>query len=97
MTLTDRDRKIMIAVIPLVVLVAYWFLLLGPKRQEASTASDQLTLQQERLDTARSKVEAAAGAKHQFEATYAQVVRLGKAIPTEVDMPSLLVQLDRAA
>jgi hypothetical protein len=96
-TLTDRDRKIMIAVIPLVVLVAYWFLLLGPKRQEASTASDELTLQQERLDTARSKVQEAAGAKHKFEATYASVVRLGKAIPTEVDMPSLLVQLDRAA
>jgi Pilus assembly protein, PilO len=96
-TLTDRDRKIMIAVIPLVVLVAYWFLLLGPKRQDASTASDELTVQQERVDTARSKVEAAAGAKHRFEATYASVVRLGKAIPTEVDMPSLLVQLDRAA
>jgi hypothetical protein len=96
-TLTDRDRKIMIAVIPLVVLVAYWFLLLGPKRQEAGTASDELTLQQERLDTARSKVQEAAGAKHKFEATYASVVRLGKAIPTQVDMPSLLVQLDRAA
>jgi hypothetical protein len=96
-TLTDRDRKIVIAVIPVVILLAYWFLLLGPKRQDASTASDELTLQQERLDTARDKAQAAEGAKQRFEATYGQVVRLGKAIPTEVDMPSLLVQLDRAA
>jgi hypothetical protein len=29
--------------------------------------------------------------------SYAQVVRLGKALPSSVDMPSLLVQLDAAA
>jgi Tfp pilus assembly protein PilO len=96
-TLTARDRKIMIAVIPIVVIVAYWFLLLGPKRQDAKTASDELTVQQERLDTARTKAEATSGAKAKFQTTYAQVVRLGKAIPTDVDMPSLLVQLDKAA
>jgi Pilus assembly protein, PilO len=96
-TLTDRDRKIVMAIVPLLILLAYWFLLLAPKRQDASTAGEELAVQQERLDTARDKAQAAEGAKQHFEATYAQVVRLGKAIPTEVDMPSLLVQLDRAA
>jgi Tfp pilus assembly protein PilO len=96
-TLTDRDRKILIAVIPVLAIVAYWFLLLGPKRDDAKSASDALTVQQERLDTARTKADAASGAKAKFQTTYAQVVRLGKAIPTEVDMPSLLVQLDKAA
>jgi Tfp pilus assembly protein PilO len=96
-TLTDRDRKIMIAVIPVLAIVVYWFVVLGPKRQDAKSASDALTVQQERLDTARTKADAASGAKAKFQTTYAQVVRLGKAIPTEVDMPSLLVQLDKAA
>jgi Tfp pilus assembly protein PilO len=96
-TLTDRDRKILIAVIPVLAIVVYWFLLLGPKRDDAKSASDALTVQQERLDTARTKADAASGAKAKFQTTYAQVVRLGKAIPTEVDMPSLLVQLDKAA
>jgi len=96
-TLTDRDRKILIAVIPILAIVAYYFLLLGPKRQDAKTAADALTVQQERVDTARAKADAASGAKAKFQTTYAQVVRLGKAIPTEVDMPSLLVQLDKAA
>jgi Tfp pilus assembly protein PilO len=96
-TLTDRDRKILIAVIPVLAIVVYWFLLLGPKRQDAKSASDALTVQQERLDTARAKADAASGAKAKFQTTYAQVVRLGKAIPTDVDMPSLLVQLDKAA
>ena len=48
MTLTDRDRKIMIALIPVLVLVAYWFLLLAPKREDASTAGDELAAQQQR-------------------------------------------------
>ena len=97
MTLTDRDRKILIALVPVVVLVAYWFLLLAPKRNDASAAKDELATQQARVDTARAKVESAEGAKQNFDASYAQVVRLGKAIPSTVDMPSLLVQLDAAA
>ena len=38
-SMSDRDRKIMLAIIPIVLLVAYWFLLLAPKREEASTAA----------------------------------------------------------
>ena len=97
MTLTDRDRKILIAIVPVLALVAYWFLLLAPKREEASTAGDELTTQQQRLDTARTNLQTAQGAKQKFDASYAQIVRLGKAIPSTVDMPSLLVQLDAAA
>jgi Type II secretion system (T2SS), protein M len=96
-TLTDRDRKIMIALVPVLVLVAYWFLLLAPKREEAKTAKDELATAQTRLDTARQAVQSAQGAKQNFDASYAQIVRLGKAIPSTVDMPSLLVQLDAAA
>ena len=97
MTLTDRDRKIMIALVPIVVLVAYWFLLLAPKRDEASKAGDAATAQEQRVEVARDKLQTAESAKDSFKASYAQVVRLGKAIPSTVDMPSLLVQLDAAA
>jgi hypothetical protein len=96
-TLTDRDRKIMIALIPVLLLLAYWFLVLGPKRQDASAAKDKLATQQQRLDKARDELQVARSAKQGFDASYAQVVRLGKAIPSTVDMPSLLVQLDAAA
>jgi hypothetical protein len=96
-TLTDRDRKIMIALIPVLVLVVYWFLVLAPKRSDATAAKDELTTQQQRLDTARQNLQTAQGAKQSFKASYAQIVKLGKAIPSTVDMPSLLVQLDAAA
>jgi Tfp pilus assembly protein PilO len=97
MTLTDRDRKMLIAIVPVVVIVAYWFLLLAPKREEASTAKKNLATQQARVDSARVAAKAAEGAQENFDASYAQIVRLGKAIPSTVDMPSLLVQLDSAA
>jgi Tfp pilus assembly protein PilO len=97
MSLSDRDRKIAIALVPLLVLAAYWFLLLAPKREDAASASKELTKQTERRDKAQTAANAARGAKTDFAADYGEIVRLGKAIPAGVDMPSLLVQLDRAA
>jgi Tfp pilus assembly protein PilO len=96
-TLSNRDRKIIVFVAPVLVVLAYWFLLLSPKRQEASTASEELTKQEQRLDAAKAVAGLATQAKDGFSADYTQVVRLGKAIPSQVDMPGVLVQLDRAA
>jgi type IV pilus assembly protein PilO len=96
-TLTDRDRKILIAVVPIVIVVAYWFLLLAPKREDAATAGDEVAKQEQRRDDARAALSQASTARTGFRGDYTQIVRLGKAIPAGVDMPSLLVQLDRAA
>jgi Tfp pilus assembly protein PilO len=97
MTLSDRDKKILTFMVPLLVIAAYWFLLLAPKREEATTASTALTAEQDRLEAARAAAGAADNAQQGFETSYATVVRLGKAIPSTVDMPSLLVQLESAA
>ncbi len=96
-SMSDRDRKILLLALPLLLVVAYWFLLLGPKRDEASKADADLSQQQERLSTARASAEAAQGAQGSFESDFTEVVRLGKAIPSSVDMPGLIVALDRAA
>jgi hypothetical protein len=96
-SLSDRDKKILAFLVPLLLIVGYWFLLLSPKREEATKASEALTTEQDRLEAARTAADAADDAEHGFEASYATVVRLGKAIPSSVDMPSLLVQLEAAA
>jgi Tfp pilus assembly protein PilO len=97
MTLSDRDKKILTFMVPLLVLAAYWFLVLTPKREEATTASAALTVEQDRVEAARMASSAADNAEKGFDTSYATVVRLGKAIPATVDMPSLLVQLESAA
>jgi len=97
MSITARDRKILLAIVPIALAVAFYFLLLAPKREEARKAGEQLAAQQERRDQAVAKLEQATRTQADFASAYAEMVRLGKAIPTEVDTPSLLVQLDRAA
>ena len=97
MTLTGRDKKIALVLVPLVVIVGYWFLLLAPKRQEATKASDAAQKQEQRLDSARAQLDELQASKNSFATDFAQMVRLGKAVPTSVDMPSLMVQLESAA
>src|SRR4051794_36563021 len=97
MSITDRDRKILLALIPIVAIVGYWFLLLAPKHKEASKVKDELSQAEQVRDTAQQKASQLSGAKRSFSADYATVIRLGKSIPASVDMPSLMVQLDRAA
>jgi Tfp pilus assembly protein PilO len=97
MSLTDRDRKIVLMLLPLVLLGAFWFLLMKPKRQEATKLSGQVTQAQEARDAAVSQANQLEAAKSKYASQYAELVRLGKALPTKVDMPSLLVQLNAAA
>ena len=97
MSLTGRDKKIVLALVPLILIAAYWFLLLTPKRHEAAKLTDQVTQAQSARDDAMQKANQLEAAKNQFPTQYAMMVRLGKAVPTSVDMPSLLVQLDEAA
>ena len=97
MNVTDRDRKIMLLLVPLIVFGAYWFLLLAPKREEAATAQEDLVVQEQRRDDAEARAASLAGARTSFAADYAELVRLGKAVPTSVDMPTVLVQLEDAA
>lgn len=97
LSMSDRDRKILLALVPLALVAAYWFLLLSPKREEAAKVREAAAQAESVRDTAQQKASQLAGAKRSFAADYATVIRLGKSIPTSLDMPSLLVQLDEAA
>ena len=97
MSITARDRKIILILVPLVAVIAYYFMVLAPKRDEADKIASQLTQAQSERDTAEQQVTQLDQAKASFASDYATVIRLGKAVPTSVDMPSLIVQLNNAA
>ena len=97
MTLTNRDRNILMAIVPLLIIVGYWFLLLSPQRKEAARTSDEVAKQEKRRDAAEGQLSQLRAAKNDFASDYTRLVRLGKAVPTSVDMPSLMVQLDASA
>jgi len=96
-TLTSRDKKIVLVLVPVVLLVGYWFLLFSPQRKAAAAAGEALAKQERRLEAAEGKLASLSSVKLSFASDYGSLVRLGKAVPTSVDMPTLLVQLDAAA
>ena len=97
MTLSDRDRRIILVLIPIVIVIAYWFLLLSPKRDDLSKARDAQHTAEQTRDSTVAQAAQLEHARTTFAADYAELVRLGKAIPASVDAPSLLVQLSKAS
>ena len=97
MNITERDKKILMLLIPVVLIAAYWFLLFAPKREESAAIQEKLTQAETEQQTAESQASSVSGAKSSFASDYTTVIRLGKAVPSTVDMPSLMMQLDRAA
>jgi Tfp pilus assembly protein PilO len=83
----------------LTILAGYGFFhfALAPKREEASTLQSQIDQQQQQLDAANALLAANSTARERYKASYASVVRLGKAVPADDDVRSLVVQLEAAA
>src|SRR4051794_7272571 len=97
MNISDRDRRIIMIIVPIVLLIAYYFLILAPKRDDLKTARDEQHSAEAARDQAVAQAAQLERARQTFAEDYAAVVRLGKAIPETIDSPSLLVQLDRAS
>jgi hypothetical protein len=88
-----RDAYILSALGVIALVFGFWTQVLSPKREELSKVDDRVDEQEQSLTAARAEAQQFAQARHQFPRAYATVVRLGKAAPADLDMPSLVVQL----
>ncbi|HTX09282.1 MAG TPA: hypothetical protein VME22_11760 [Solirubrobacteraceae bacterium] len=95
--MTARDRTVIMVVLALGAIVAGWLLVVSPKRSQASALSGQIAGVQSQLDSARSQVAAGEAARTAFAGQYAQLARLGEAVPPSDDVPSLIYQVQSAA
>jgi hypothetical protein len=94
---TARDRIVLSVVASLAIVAGFWFAVLAPKREEAGKVRDELAAARQKLDEARTAAADAAGARRRYAADYATVARLGKAVPVQDDVPSLVFQLQTSA
>jgi hypothetical protein len=94
---TSRDRIAALVVGAVALLAAFWFLALSPKRKDAADLKNQIVQAQQRLDTARQSVASATAARKRYDADYAAVAKLGKAVPADDDVASLVYQLNHAS
>jgi Tfp pilus assembly protein PilO len=94
MKLSSSNRAIVAMLAVAALAVALWMLLLSPKREEASKLEAQANALQSSLALHQAEVAEAEEAREQFPAEYRRLVVLGKAVPGDDDVASLLVQLN---
>jgi hypothetical protein len=93
-----KTYKLLIAVaVTAAAMAAFWFLALSPKREEAASLQTQIDAKLGELSIAEKTLGGYEKARENYASNYATVVRLGKAVPEDDDVRSLLVQLDAAA
>jgi Tfp pilus assembly protein PilO len=90
-------RLLIVAVVALGAVGGYWKLVLAPKRAQAVELEQQVATQQAALVQTQNLIATYEGARDAYEANHDTVVRLGKAVPTDDDTRSLVVQLDASA
>lgn len=95
--MSTRDRTLLGLLAVVALLAAYWFLLIAPQRDEAARLDDQIAVTRSAVAAARRDVVQGRRAKQEFPRTYAALVELGKAVPEDDGIRTLVVQLDAAA
>jgi Tfp pilus assembly protein PilO len=90
-------RILLVVVLTAIVGGGYYKLVLAPKRVEAADLATKIATGQQQLAQTQALIATYKGARDDYTTNYATVVRLGKAVPTDDDTRSLLVQLDASA
>jgi hypothetical protein len=94
----SQTNKLLLGVVAAIVATAaFWFLALTPKREEAAKLDSDIAAQQTLLDQSTAQIASYKTAKGDYKANYTTMVRLGKAVPADDDVRSLLVQINDAA
>lgn len=94
----SANNRIIVAMLVVAALtIAFWTMLLSPKREEVGKLDRQITQQEELLSVHQAEVERGLQAREAFPRQYQQLVVLGKAAPADDETASLLVQLNRIA
>ncbi|WP_028065450.1 hypothetical protein [Solirubrobacter soli] len=90
-------RLLLLVVVAGAAVGGYWKLALAPKRAEAAKLDQDVAVAEAQLVQTQSLIATYEGAQKEYKTNYATMVRLGKAVPTDDDMRSLMVQLDTSA
>jgi Tfp pilus assembly protein PilO len=75
----------------------YWYLALAPKREQIAKLDADIAAKQAQVAQAEAMANDSEAARQAYRRNYATVVRLGKAVPADEDVRSLVVQLDTSA
>ena len=95
--MNTKNPILIVAVVFVLVGFGFYNFALKPKQKDADAIATKVDEAQGRLDAATALLASNTAAKDSFRSAYSTVVRLGKAVPGDDDVRSLVVQLDRAS
>lgn len=95
--MTKRDR-IVLGVLALAgVLAAFYLVVAKPKAADLGELNDNVAAAEQRRDVALADLQTASAAREQYKRDTQTLAVLGKAVPADDGVPSLLYQLHKAA
>jgi type II secretory pathway pseudopilin PulG len=94
---STRDRTILGVVCLIAAVLAPYLLVISPKRSQATKLEGQISAVQSQLNSVQQQLAQGEKARAQFASSYTTLVRLGEAVPTDDNTPSLIYQLQAAA
>ena len=90
-----KEIYIITAVVAVVLIVAWYFLLFSPTRTEISDLDGQIQTAQTSLTTAQQEVVRLESYKKTAPQSRAEVVRLSKMLPMSEGIPSMIIELTK--
>jgi hypothetical protein len=94
---SQSSKLLLTLVAAIAATAAFWFLALTPKREEAAKLDTDIAAKQSQLDQSVAQLAGYEKAKRNYKVNYTTMTRLGKAVPADDDVRSLLVQINDAA
>lgn len=91
------DRIILLALLGVGLVAAFWFLILAPKRERADELEREIAAKQAQVAEQEQLAAMAGEAKEKYAEDYQELVVLGKAVPADADQASLVEQLNTLA
>ena len=95
--MTRNNKMLLSAVAVGAAALAFWFLVLSPKRAEVAKLDTDIAAKTAEIEQARVTLAGYEQAKRSYKRNYTTLARLGKAVPADDDVRSLLVQLEATA
>lgn len=92
-----RDIGLLAGLGVVVLVVAWYFLIIGPKRDEVSQADSELQSEKQKYEENSSKIKRIDDERSAAKQTSGELLKLNKLIPVDSQVPSLIVELQQSA
>jgi hypothetical protein len=91
----STDRTIVLILPVIALLIAFWILVLGPKKSESADLESKAAELHSSLAAAQAEIDAGQQARNSFHKDYADLVELGAAAPADDEQATLVYDMSK--